>query len=462
MILPLSHERMTVQRLPWITMGIAALNCIVFLFSWPLARRDQENLRTLTKEIEELAYTQWMNQDERGGAEVRSKYEEIRARLDEALRGSFFGRYGFVPARRKWASPFSSMFLHAGWVHLIGNLYLLWLCGCSIEDLWGRPVYAAFYGLGGAAAAVSHALAFPESEVPLVGASGAIAALMGAFLVRLCQTRIRFFYWYYIRCGTFYAPAGIMLPLWLLSQLFYAFVYGDRSPVAFWAHVGGFLFGAAAALFIKLTRVEEKLLAPAIEEKTTLFRQHPSVQAALTAMDRGGHQEAVRHLLVALQANPDDVDALQLLAQCQHALGRPDDAATAYRRKIRAHLKRNDKHLAVDGYIEMMSAVPGVRLTPRESLAVASALADSGRFQDAVAGYRRVLDESSEPILKLKASVALADLYLQDHQRQHALEVLHAATVWTQSHPEWKAHLDERIEALNQPRTRPRAGRPDF
>ncbi len=452
MILPLTHEKMTVQRLPWITIGILALNMIVFLITWPQVRRDQENQQDIQVAIHELSRTHpGMTEDDFDNGSALERYHELTDRLEDVTVNSLFGRYGFVPSHQECADLVTSLFLHGGWLHLIGNLYLLWLCGCSIEDLWGRPLTVVCYLASGATAAMAHGWAFPDNEAPLVGASGAIAGMMGAFLIRLYNTRIRFFYWYWIHVGTFFAPAWVMLPLWLLSQLFYALVYGESSPVAFWAHVGGFFFGAVVAAYIKATLVEDAFLSPAIEEKTTLFKQHLKVQAAVTSIGAGRHQEAVGYLQEALRDNTEDIDALRLLGQSYHRMGRPAAAEAVYRQKLRVHLRRRDSDLAIDTFIEMTAVSPGLTLTPREVLSLAPALSRADHRSEAVSLYRQLLDSDAEATFKLKGSTALAELYIQNHESQLALDVLESVSSLTEAHPEWKTHIPKCREKLSKP-----------
>lgn len=449
MILPLTHENMTVQRLPWVTIGIIALNVIIFLFTWPHARRDQEKLWEVVVDIETFAAEHpGIVSEDFDSPEALERYKKLVSRFESVGRDSLFGRYGFVPARQEWGDILSSIFLHAGWMHLIGNMYLLWLCGCILEDVWGRPVYIVVYVAGGAIAAICHAWAFPDSSAHLVGASGAIAGLMGAFLIRFHNTRIRFFYWYWIHFGTFLAPAWVMLPLWLLTQVFEALLYGETSPIAFWAHIGGFLFGATVATFLKLTLVEEAFLAPAIDEKTTLFSQHREVVQALTLIESGRHQESVRYLLNALRDEPDDVDALHVLAQSYSATGRSVDAANALQRKLKIHLKRGEKELATHTYYELMKTHQDIQLLPREALSMAPALVQDAHLQDAIALYQQVLSSRVEPVFKLKASIALADVYVKDYKGHLALEVLQSAIPLAESLPDWKTHLQKKMESV--------------
>jgi len=448
MIIPLTHEQMTVQRLPWITILVMMANVYVFLVTHPQAQREEQRLYGVMEELHQLAERNpEITQGEFSSEEAFTEYERLVANLREANEDRLFGQYGFVPSRQEWLDGVSSLFLHAGWMHLLGNMYLLWLCGCCIEDIWGRPVYAVLYLASGLAACLTHAAAFPASEAPLVGASGAIAGLMGAFLVRLHATRIRFFYMYWIHWGTFYAPAWVMLPLWLLSQLFYAVLHADGSPVAFWAHVGGFLFGALAAFYIKATLLEEAFLAPSIEQKTTLFAQNPKVSSAIHLIERGRHREAIRSLEGALRDNPSDVDALGLAAQAYLAIGQDRDAAVTYAQKVRSHLKRRETDLALDAYGELLACRQDVSLTSRELLALAPALVDAGQFGDAVTVYSQLIDSDSDDVIKLRASLGLADLYLSDRRGKEALDILRTTAPLAEGLPEWQTQIQQRTDA---------------
>lgn len=179
----------------------------------------------------------------------------------EALQGLFF-KYGLVPLRftdPQWAlghglSPYNPlpfltcMFLHGGWFHFISNMWSLWLFGDNVEDCMGHRRFLAFYLLCGVAAGVIHTAFNPQSPIPTVGASGAIAGVMGAYMVLYPGSRIItlvpvfFFFPIFLEI-----PAVVFLGLWFLSQLFSGLfslvVPGGVGGIAWWAHVGGFLFG---------------------------------------------------------------------------------------------------------------------------------------------------------------------------------------------------------------------------
>ncbi|HCX68885.1 rhomboid family intramembrane serine protease [Parvibaculum sp.] len=156
-----------------------------------------------------------------------------------------------VPA---WATIFSSMFMHGGLAHLAGNMLYLWIFGDNIELAMGRLRFILFYLLTGAAAALAHAFLVPASTVPLVGASGAISGVLGAYLLLYPHGRVQVLLLPFpiILLRTFYVPAIVVLGLWFLIQV----VSGLMSPaeeagVAFWAHVGGFVAGMVLVPFFK-------------------------------------------------------------------------------------------------------------------------------------------------------------------------------------------------------------------
>jgi membrane associated rhomboid family serine protease len=139
------------------------------------------------------------------------------------------------------------MFLHAGWLHLVGNMWFFWLFGNNIEDRIGRLLFPLFYLLGGVFATVCHWMVSAGAElIPIVGASGAVAVMLGAYLVTYPTARVKTLVFIVIFITVIELPAGVVLAVWLLLQLLdgvKAFHLGIDGGVAWWAHIGGFAFG---------------------------------------------------------------------------------------------------------------------------------------------------------------------------------------------------------------------------
>ena len=151
-----------------------------------------------------------------------------------------------------WATLFTSMFLHGGWLHLIGNMIYLWTFGAGVETALGAPRYLVFYLLCGVAAALTQAFIDPAAEVPMIGASGAIAGTLGAYLILYPRGNVVVFVWILIFIRFITVPAVLLLGFWFLGQLLSALgTAADEPGVAFWAHVGGFVVGMLLVAFFR-------------------------------------------------------------------------------------------------------------------------------------------------------------------------------------------------------------------
>jgi membrane associated rhomboid family serine protease len=159
-----------------------------------------------------------------------------------------------------WGALVTSMFLHGGWFHLIGNMWFLWIFGNNIEDSMGHLRYLVFYLITGIAAAAGHILSAPGSVVPTVGASGAISGIMGAYLVLYPKVRVHTLFFFIIFIRVIPVPAWIMLGYWFLIQVFSGTTTAAADAgVAFWAHIGGFVAGLVLVkLFERKELVEAK------------------------------------------------------------------------------------------------------------------------------------------------------------------------------------------------------------
>jgi len=169
----------------------------------------------------------------------------------------FFTEYGVIPIEitngQDLHTLFTSMFIHNGWLHLVGNMLFLWVFADNIEAITGSFVFVLFYISGGIVADLAHVLIDIDSTNPTVGASGAISAVMGAYLVMFPTSRIKIWAFFFV----FRILAIYFLGFWIFNQLIDGFNVlnpssGFNSNVAFWAHIGGFLFGLVAGFFFRL------------------------------------------------------------------------------------------------------------------------------------------------------------------------------------------------------------------
>jgi membrane associated rhomboid family serine protease len=179
--------------------------------------------------------------------------------INRNLESAIFN-FGAIPkdilAGKNLKTLVSSMFLHAGFSHLIGNMWFLWIFGDNVENKLGKIKYLIFYLLAGILSAYIHCLTAPSDlkDIPIVGASGAISGILGAYLVLFPRNKIRTFFWFYFRPIFFYVPAFFFIGVWILYQILYLSTI-SYSAVAYTAHIGGFLAGAILIKPFKDTKI---------------------------------------------------------------------------------------------------------------------------------------------------------------------------------------------------------------
>lgn len=240
MLLPL-HDSNPTRRTPWVTLAIIGLNTIVFLAT----------LRASPTHQQVLAYR-------RGFVPARIgqlvNHRPIVVPIQQVKFDPFVGQVvnaqplELPPVPRQiLLSLLSCMFLHGGWMHLIGNMWFLWLFGNNVEDRLGPVLFPLFYLVGGLLASACHWLTDPSSTAPVIGASGAVAAMLGAYAVTWPTARVRTLVFLIVFITVIELPALLVLAVWFLGQLVEAqgAVGGIGGGVAWWAHVGGFMSGMA-------------------------------------------------------------------------------------------------------------------------------------------------------------------------------------------------------------------------
>jgi len=213
-MIPIRDENPT-SRIPFVNYGLIAINILVFLWQLSLGQRGQFELLQMALIPANIT----------SGVDL----SDVR-------------------------SIFSSMFMHAGLAHILGNLLYLWIFGDNVEDALGHFRYLVFYLAGGVAASLAHVFLYPASTIPTVGASGAIAAVLGAYLLLFPNRRVVTL----IPLGFFMqfarVPALVVLGLWFVLQLLQgtlALGMEQLGGVAFWAHIGGFVFGMVFGLLLR-------------------------------------------------------------------------------------------------------------------------------------------------------------------------------------------------------------------
>jgi membrane associated rhomboid family serine protease len=195
--------------------------------------------------------------------------------LDLEQLQEFIFRFGTIPLEIERGDDLytllTSMFVHGGFAHIFGNMLFLWIFGDNIEQRFGSFLYLLFYLGTGLAASLAHVITNGGSEIPSVGASGAISGVMGAYILLYPRNRVRVFIWYW---GIVYLPAFTFLGFWFLMQFFNGLmalgVETAQSGVAFWAHIGGFVAGVVVAMILGSLRpapIPDPVEFPAFQDR---------------------------------------------------------------------------------------------------------------------------------------------------------------------------------------------------
>lgn len=448
MLIPLGHEQTTVRRLPWVTFTIMGLCLVIFVLMAPSEHRNQmESFLRLQQALGYFTQHPYLEMEPRfrsifvnelgedqaamfaehmrlagpappaDQAQLQSEQNRFDAFVESYFTGidrSLLSRLGLVPARFDTSHLVTYQFLHVGWLHLVFNLLMLFVVGPFVEDVWGRPVFAAFYLAAGAAAGVMFAVRFPDLQMPLVGASGAIAGVMGAFLVRYYKSKIRFLIWLGIPVGPFSAPAWMIFPIWFAMQVFSAQSLERQLPegggVAFWAHVWGFAFGVVFAAVMAHLRVEQRYLDKAIESKVTML-DNTAVDQAVGRARAGDLEGGVKALEAELAGHPDNVDAVVALWNLCSGSGDAARAGPAMAKVIENAVRSGDNDLILAHWDDILIHHPEIAIEPLLAIRLAEILDGEQRVVSAVEtlelGHARVTEKTPMAVLLRMAKLAL-------------------------------------------------------
>jgi membrane associated rhomboid family serine protease len=250
------RDNIPTERTPWVTIGLIVANVLVyFIFQHgPIVLGSPSNSAYLRNLVENATipyeFSHW-------GQHCIIQGQNIAC-------GKVANPSGYAPT---WATPFISMFMHGGLLHLGGNMLFLWIFGNNVEDVMGRVKFVGFYLLGGLAATALQVIVGPNAAVPNIGASGAIAAVLAGYLLLFPRARVLTFVFIIFFFTFLELPAIIFLGIWIAEQVLFGYFdltdpTGGGGGVAYFAHIGGFAFGLLAV----------KLFASEVRRRRTLAR----------------------------------------------------------------------------------------------------------------------------------------------------------------------------------------------
>ena len=481
-LLPLGNENSTVRRLPYVTFSLIAINVAVYFFTLPMTiRQDNLLVSTLTEmqefleqnpsiladqdvraklkerglfqaELEavetgltvdtDLAgkYSLWLETEE--AASLREEFDGRLASFVKAQEGHFYNKAGLSPDG-KW-KPYQLLtyaFVHANDrlfgvvvpLHLLFNFIVFFAVGFSLEDLWGRALFLGFYLAGAVVSCLPDAMA----GTGLIGASGAVSAAMGAFLVRLPKSKMKIGWFsmpfapFILMCGKkpfgiVQVPGYIFLVFYLTSQTlmwwFFNYKLGTGTGVSYRCHIAGFVFGIIFALVVRVSQVEEKYIHPRIEAQVS-FSASAAVSESLELIDSGDLVTAERKLKAHIAKNGEDLNALLALIQVYQHTGNYDQLNFMYGRLIRHHLANRDKMAALYAYDNLLSSLPEgeerIRIPVRDWFSICEYLRENEMLKEAASEFERLVDAYPGDMMTLRACIhgGEAAVAVEDFQR---------------------------------------------
>lgn len=477
LLIPIGRDDAEIRRHAWVSYTLIALNVLAFLLTavamrpavmqslgvtWdsafqfyvrhPYLKAPPALAELLTAEdVQELSdRARAMPMPSRNV--VRDQQTQLDAmvmRAVQARRELPFSQYGYIPAEGGAFNLISSMFIHAGILHLAGNLLFFFLSGPFLEDVYGRPLFAALYFAGGIVAALTFAARDPDSMSPLVGASGAISAVMGAYLVRFYKSKIEFFFlpflWRPMLHFRFFMPAFIVLPLWFAQQLWEMQSEGG-SGVAFSAHVGGFVFGSVCGVVMSFVKFEQKFVDPMVTKQTT-WVMDDRLTRALEARRVGNDAAAKTELLALLRDDPKNIDALRTSLDLVLDAGDWASADTLGSRLLTAYV--DAKH--VDTARELVAELTEDRAAriPKFLARAASFVERIGDRDWALLLYERLYDVDPASPTAVGTLVKTSALLRASGDRTAAHATLQKARTHPACNAEWAQTIDSKLAMLD-------------
>jgi membrane associated rhomboid family serine protease len=348
-------------------------------------------------------------------ATLQAEMDLLAGQYSQLMAISVDQRYGFVPARQRLTAYLTSTFLHVSWWHLIGNMWFLWLAGFVLEDAWGRPLYLLVYLAAGAAACQFDAWANLGSTIPSVGASGAIAGLMGAFLIRFPKMKIRMMWFFDLGLfpfRRFWMRAYWLLPIWVLMEINYGMGPGDG--IGHWAHVGGFIFGAVAAVALRHSGLERKVNR-AIEEKIA-WSPPAAITQANELMEHDRLDEAAAILNDYLATEPESVGGWNLLLGIHWRNHKIPECREAAIKLCGLHLQAGECEAAWQDYNEFLN-LGGDKVSPAVWLELCRVPEQQQDFRRAIGEYEKLAAAYPSERQSLMAQLAAARICLKPLNR---------------------------------------------
>jgi membrane associated rhomboid family serine protease len=389
-----------------------------------------------------------------GEAEEQAHIDRMMGGLNAS--GAAYQRFGYRPGKSPFYTLVTHAFLHGGWLHLIGNLVFFWFAGLCLESRWGSLFFALFYAVGAVLAALVYAATLPANGTTptMIGASGAIAATLGAYIVFFARRRVRIAYFFLIVFrpvwGTFMAPAAVVFGLWFVQQLLYTAMAQSSDGVAYAAHAGGFAYGFIVAFVVRKTGLEGRLFNAITEEGKDLSSTG-KLDEAWEAVQDGRSQDTLDLLAPMMAKDPRNVQALELSIKARLQQRQSDEAGRSLMLLVESLARSGDteKLRAAIAIYKKTPAVLG--LQRNERIRLAHTLRRARIYQEAAELYASIIQEAGVTPKTKECVLAFAELLVEArHPSPHARQSLEAVLPLLEAEPAWQIRAHALLSALKK------------
>ena len=483
LLLPIGRDETMVRRTPIVSYAIIALNVAVFVvvnlilsgayekrieakFNEAFNYLDEHQYLELPEELAEFVAPETPHYLAEARAEyaragelpyssvLRQQQEELdklAAEFAMLLEEYPIRRLGFVPAKPSLLTRVTSLFVHSDLWHLLGNMLFFFATGPFLEDVFGRRLFTALYFSAGLFATACHASIHPDSTVTLVGASGAIAGVMGAYFLRFLRSKTQFLFMPIVFIPRlsfrFFLPSYVVFPLWFLMQVWCAYHETEKDAVAFGAHVGGFVLGFLTGGVVRYFKVEEKFIDPKITAEISWARNR-NLDDADAFRAKEDIESARASVARCLREEADNLDALALDRELALEAWDWDGWIAGSSRLLDIYVKKKESELALQLIHETIEA-GGANVPERFFLRAADLIV---RFPEERAWgldlYKHVADKGRDSQNVLRALLRIARLRRESGDNAAARDVLERAARHPDCVGHWKSAVDSEAALL--------------
>jgi membrane associated rhomboid family serine protease len=381
------------------------------------------------------------------GDPVTAEMAELGRQLERFQSDSLTAHLAVYPPRHAPLSYLTANFLHRSSLHLLFNIWFLLLAGSILEDFWGRPIYGAFYLVSGAAGVWVYSLLYPKTLIPLVGATGAICALMGALVVRFPRTKIqRGTALWSVRPSQvrFSSPVYVVFPMWVLAEGLWGRLMDEGGSLPYWAQTGAFAFGAILALALRFTGMDTRV-QEAIEAKEGWHADAHIVKAG-EYVERGLLDSAIAELNLQTAEQPDSVEAYVMLKTLYQRKGDSVSCIATLEALCGLHLKFSYPEAAWQCY-EDYCAIGGRRMPAATWLELCRFAEREQNWERALQEYEDLARTWPQERPSVVALMAAARIQLQQFGRADEAQRLYTqAQKSSVPHSEWEETIRKGLE----------------